>query len=1074
MSFEVFGAAQKDSIRVGYISPELGYVDGVTIYEANQYAQKNPGTVFIFKTRNFIRFLNINEVNKLTPEDLLGGDECNGIEVEKECGPPQVFFYGGGGVGVQANPIIGEDGSLLAVDLVSGGFGYQYPPLVEIKDGCGIGAGSVVKAILGEQVESVVYYDQEDDFEIYDFGLAPEEDGGYGLRYAPDGSVLGVWEPTLYANFSTDPILREIQEYQDFLQNLQKPWWTTRKEVPLLSTSGEKISRTKFDVTDKTFVESQLSDGSPNPLRWSDFMNKYAISPVSPSNVKGTDYAGIPFTLEWEEDFPYDGEYIFRGHCDNKAELYLDNIKLDDLRVFDEAPPKAIKKNIKAGVHRIRLDLLNFPLTQSSTTKQKTNIFNTIDYINKANRQLWRTNVYGRGGFINEYGVCPFDTTVQLEDNPYAGTHRIVWDNIDFPSDGNYVIEVEVDDNVTLIFSNSNSETTIVKNGFSGEERSTGKSTETRFFKAGKYKLTANLEQIPGGRFGFSNTKGINPMALAVRVTSTITLDNTVSANSWNQNPMGVALTIDAPNPPIPQEPIPVQEGRCPNNPIWTTRFPNAENKWYPVNLGSRWSKFMNRYAMSPIPPLSTEGSDGSGVVYKNSWDLDIPYDGFYALRGTRDNFGRILIDGKEVSTLNGFKTQNPDYTKIFLSKGQHKIDVEIENEKANTFVEIDKKIFDTKDWIGSPNNQNYSGPLLASYRNGDLGPLLTPAFKDDNDYRANNMGRTWILRWTNVDFPETGQYELKAEADDELIVRIDGVEVGRARVFFGVSSVSFNATQGVKTIEMELSNIPGNASSNFETNPVVFNAVITKKVNVFGGTGKSWTSNPIGISAVLIPPPCPKIVKGKGVVTDVQIDDPGNSYASPSSPTPSDTTPTYPVSLRLKDVSILDPGINYGPNDQILIEPSNGAVLSYDIGPFGKITNVNILDPGLGFTTYPNIRIVSDTGINATLAPQFEVVRDPIVIDENKLIQVTDLVGLKQTGYVDGRAYYGSVFYKDGVRYAGFYETVGDLVQVYDTLQESIDAQVTTVPSAIQRQGTDVSSNDPRLNIPGTPGEII
>ena len=86
----------------------------------------------------------------------------------------------------------------------------------------------------------------------------------------------------------------------------------------------------------------------------------------------------------------------------------------------------------------------------------------------------------------------------------------------------------------------------------------------------------------------------------------------------------------------------------------------------------------------------------------------------------------------------------------------------------------------------------------------------------------------------------------------------------------------------------------------------------------------------------------------------------------------------------------------------------------------------------------------------------------------------MTDLVGLKQTGYYQGRPYYGSVFYRDGVRYAGYYETPGKLVQIYDTLQESIDARVTTRPSAILRQGTDVRSNDPRLNIPETPDNLI
>ena len=30
-----------------------------------------------------------------------------------------------------------------------------------------------------------------------------------------------------------------------------------------------------------------------------------------------------------------------------------------------------------------------------------------------------------------------------------------------------------------------------------------------------------------------------------------------ISARSWNENPMGVALKIDPPLPPIPQEPVP-------------------------------------------------------------------------------------------------------------------------------------------------------------------------------------------------------------------------------------------------------------------------------------------------------------------------------------------------------------------------------------------------------------------------------------------------------------------------------------------------------------------------------------
>jgi hypothetical protein len=1317
MSFNIFGPATTDSIKVGYISTDRGFVEGVSVCEANDYAKLNPGTQFVFKNRKYIKYLNINEVNKLTPNDLLAGiNTCEGIQLTSECPPPEAYFYGGGGVGVQGNPVFGFDGALLAVDLVSGGFGYQYPPIVEVKDGCGIGAGAVIRAVLGEVVETVEVYDQEEDFEEYE--ICEPTDVGYGNRYGPDGELLGEWDPTTYTNLTQDPIRREIQQYQDFLQKFSNPWWSTRKSyAPLKLTSSTKTTRTKFDVTDASYLEKQRADGAVNPVAWNEFMNAHAISPVPPSNVKGSDFAGIPFTFEWEEDFPYDGEYIFRGLCDNKAEFYLDNLKVSNLGSFNQGVTP-IRKTLKAGVHRIRLDLLNIPiyetiinqpaapktvdvtfnisvaggfpnkfeipdlgisvskvndrgqsskkenvtknveygkvykvklstgnrgkiklrtqgdnvlqaeddrdfnwkdiecatsigrfydlnedeckfivgepkppaptLTQSSAIQTK-KVFNTIDYIDKADRRLWRTNVYNRGGFINEYGVCPFDTTVQLEDNPYAGTHRIIWNNINFPIDGNYIVEIEVDDNVNLTFTGSGTETVINKRGFSGADRSTGKSTETKFFKAGNYTITADLEQIPGGKFGFSGIKGTNPMALAINIQTSFAETQVISSKSWNENPMGVSFTIDAPQPPIPQEPIPLQEGRCPNNPIWTTRFPGAKERWYPVILDSRWSKFMNRYAISPVPPLSENNSEASGVVWRNSWNLDIPYDGFYALKGTIDNAGRILIDGNEISKLNGFKNQNPDSTKFFLSKGRHEIQVEVENFKQEIFQLVDKKVFSTLDWIVpsppapktvdvdfnisvaggfankfviddlgisvskvndrgqsskkeniiknvefgraykvklSTSNQGqiklrtqgnnvlqveddrdfnwkdiecsvsvgrfydlkgdeckfivdslnifpttnsgtvkdgvtYTGPELASYRSG----FISPAYFDSTGQEV--MGKTFIMRWSNVDFFDDGQYTLYAEADDVLIVRIDGVEVGTAKVFEGQRITNFNITKGKRTVELELTNIPGNPQSTFETNPVVGAAIITKKVNVGTGITRPWTTNPIGISAILIPPPCPKRVRGKGVVVDVIVDDPGNGY-------PVLTGDGYPAALRLKAVEVEDPGINYNCGvDQIQITPSNGAVLDYVCDTFGRIIEVKVLNPGLGFTTYPEITIPTETGINATFRPQFEVVRDPIVLPE-KLIQVTDLVGLKQTGYVDGRAYYGSVFYKEGVRYAGFYETVGDLVQVYDTLQESITARVTTPASAILRQGTDVTSNDPRLNIPGTPENLI
>ena len=84
MSFDLFGPTKKKDIRVGYISTDRGYIKGITILEANKYAFKNPGTVFILETRDSTRYLNINDVNNLTPQDIIPSNTssegtCSGI-----------------------------------------------------------------------------------------------------------------------------------------------------------------------------------------------------------------------------------------------------------------------------------------------------------------------------------------------------------------------------------------------------------------------------------------------------------------------------------------------------------------------------------------------------------------------------------------------------------------------------------------------------------------------------------------------------------------------------------------------------------------------------------------------------------------------------------------------------------------------------------------------------------------------------------------------------------------------------------------------------------------------------------
>ena len=131
-----------DNIKVGYITDD-GYVSGVSIADANAYEKLNPETVFIFIDGNKkVKYLSISEVNNLTIRDLLRSDPC---EVGPQpCGPPALKFFGGGGIGAEANPVVDSSGNLIAVDLVSGGFGYSTPPFVQVIDPCRNGSGAVL------------------------------------------------------------------------------------------------------------------------------------------------------------------------------------------------------------------------------------------------------------------------------------------------------------------------------------------------------------------------------------------------------------------------------------------------------------------------------------------------------------------------------------------------------------------------------------------------------------------------------------------------------------------------------------------------------------------------------------------------------------------------------------------------------------------------------------------------------------------------------------------------------------------------------------------------------------------
>ena len=248
MSFNIFDAPSLRDVKVGYISTDRGYVSGVGLWDANVYAKRNPGTTFVFQTREKTQYLTINEVNELTPNHLQSNaEDCKGIQMDKksEDAPVQVIFMGGGGIGAKANPIIGRDGALIGVDMVSRGFGYKYTPTVEVRDESGIAAGAVVTVGIGTTATVYQSYDDEEDFEEYFpphiLALAPAiipndilavlpsdtQGVGFGDVFSPDGKNLGSWNPNRYVDPSATPFQETVESYIKTLSELQIPWWTT-------------------------------------------------------------------------------------------------------------------------------------------------------------------------------------------------------------------------------------------------------------------------------------------------------------------------------------------------------------------------------------------------------------------------------------------------------------------------------------------------------------------------------------------------------------------------------------------------------------------------------------------------------------------------------------------------------------------------------------------------------------------------------------------------------------------------------------------------------------------------------
>lgn len=101
------------------------------------------------------------------------------------CGPPTLNIFGSNGSDFSGNVVVGQNGSILGIDIVNAGVGYVEDTIFgKISDNCGNGRGAVVTIVTG----TVINPDGTPDTGIVDVVI---NNGGTGYLPSPNGSTGG-------------------------------------------------------------------------------------------------------------------------------------------------------------------------------------------------------------------------------------------------------------------------------------------------------------------------------------------------------------------------------------------------------------------------------------------------------------------------------------------------------------------------------------------------------------------------------------------------------------------------------------------------------------------------------------------------------------------------------------------------------------------------------------------------------------------------------------------------------------------------------------------------------------------
>jgi hypothetical protein len=207
----------------------------------------------------YLDFLNVDFSNSGfngLVSNCFGGNPTN-------CGEVKVKIFGSTGTGAVGKAILGSivgegssaTGSIIGIDVLNGGSGYDYPPFVEIVDDCKQGYGAAARSVIDYDEDSPTYgqvidiylVSEGENYPLSDPGETPESNPPYiidniaiinsGINYTNDDKVIDLNNPKVEYKIEVDTNNGQIARV--FPINSQNDNVVEVKDLPILKVKSQ-------------------------------------------------------------------------------------------------------------------------------------------------------------------------------------------------------------------------------------------------------------------------------------------------------------------------------------------------------------------------------------------------------------------------------------------------------------------------------------------------------------------------------------------------------------------------------------------------------------------------------------------------------------------------------------------------------------------------------------------------------------------------------------------------------------------------------------------------------------------